>query len=68
MQDQEKECSDNCPVFGVESGVPVIGLGVLVISFGIIPLVFLPPSAIPVPLALVFVMFGIFLIWIGATK
>jgi hypothetical protein len=58
--------SDNCPVFGVRSGGPIIGLGVLLILFGIIPLI-IGSIPLPVPVALVFVGFGIFLIWAGLT-
>jgi len=66
--DEEKE-SDNphCPVFGVKSGGPIIGLGILMILFGIISFLV---AQIPVPVAvvLVFIGFGAFLIWAGITK
>jgi hypothetical protein len=58
--------SDRCPVFGVKSGGPIIGLGVLLILFGIIPLI-IGSIPLPVPVALVFAGFGIFLIWAGLT-
>jgi hypothetical protein len=56
-----------CPVFGVENGGPLIGIGVLLILFAIIPL-FLLRMPLPVPAALLFAGFGVFLIWTGITK
>jgi hypothetical protein len=57
-----------CPVFGVGSGVPIIGLGVLLILFGIIPFLILSAGTMPVPVSAIFIGFGIFLIWAGLTK
>jgi len=67
MTDEEKipAC---CPVFGVENGVPIIGLGIIIILFGIIPVLILPAGIIPVPVSAMFIGFGIFLIWAGLTK
>lgn len=56
--------ADACPVFGVESGGPVIGLGVLVILFGLVPLL-ISPRSFPFFMSIVFLAFGLFLIWIG---
>lgn len=67
MTDEEQRPAC-CPVFGVESGVPVIGLGFLVILFGIIPVLILPAGMMPVPVSALLVGFGIFLIWIGITQ
>jgi hypothetical protein len=67
MTDEEQRPAC-CPVFGVESGVPVIGLGFLVILFGIIPVLILPAGMMPVPVSALMVGFGIFLIWIGITQ
>jgi len=63
FQDGERAC----PVFGVESGGPLIGLGVLLIMFTIIPF-FVIRLSIPVPAALFFAGFGVFLIWAGIAK
>lgn len=64
----EKEKEPCCPVFGVESGVPMVGLGILLILFSIIPFLILPGGIMPVPVTAVLVGFGIFLIWAGLTK
>jgi hypothetical protein len=57
-----------CPVFGVESGIPIIGLGIILILFGIIPFLILPAGIMPVPVSAIFIGFGIFMIWAGLTK
>ena len=59
--------SARCPLFGVKSGGPIIGLGILIMFFGIIPVVI---GGIPlsVPVALLFIGFGAFLIWTGLTQ
>jgi len=67
MADDNKPESDRCPVFGVRSGGPVIGLGILILLFGIIPL-FIKGMQLPVPVALVFIGFGVFLVWAGLSQ
>lgn len=67
MTDEEKKPAC-CPVFGVESGVPIIGLGILIILFGIVPFLILPAGTIPFPVLVVFLGFGIFLMWAGLSK
>lgn len=67
MTDEERNPAC-CPLFGVESGVPIIGLGILLILFGIVPLLFLPAGTLPLPISAVFTGFGIFLIWAGLKK
>lgn len=63
-----EECRDRgCPVFGVESGGPVIGLGLLMILFGLIPAA-IEGIRIPLPIALLFIGFGVFLTWAGLTR
>jgi hypothetical protein len=65
---EKKESNDSCcPVFGVESGVPLVGLGILLILFGIVPL-FILQVPFPVPMAIVLAIFGFFLIWVGMTR
>ena len=59
--------SERCPVFGVKGGGPIIGLGVLIMLFGIIPL-FIKGMQLPVPVALVFFGFGVFLVWAGLSQ
>lgn len=56
-----------CPVFGVESGGPLIGLGFLLILFAIIPLVIIR-IPVPVPFILISAGFGVFLIWAGVSR
>lgn len=62
---EEEEAGRSCPVFGVESGGPVIGLGLLLIIFGIIPFIIGTGEILPLPLAILFISFGIFLITLG---
>ena len=57
-----------CPVFGVESGGPIIGLGIILILFGIVPVLILPAGLMPAPATVILVGFGVFLIWAGLTK
>lgn len=65
--DKDNDTGRGCPVFGVESGGPVIGLGLLLILFGLVPLV-AGMASMPVPLVILFMGFGLFLIWKGITR
>jgi hypothetical protein len=63
--------SGGCPVttlYALRSGIPLIGLGILLILAGslgfIVPGIPVPPFPIP----LIFAAFGLFLIWAGLTK
>ena len=67
MNERTVPGSATCPVFGVRSGGPIIGLGILMILFGLIPLG-IGDVPLPVPISLVFIGFGVFLIWAGLTK
>lgn len=67
MSEKEDSCSDTCPVFGVRSGGPIIGLGILMILFGLVPLG-IGEIPLPVPVIGIFIGFGVFLIWAGLTK
>jgi hypothetical protein len=65
VQDQE-----GCPftrIYAIKSGVPVIGMGVLLILTGLLGLVL--PRQFPIGTVgiLIFTGFGIFLVWIGVT-
>jgi hypothetical protein len=64
---EEEKGPEGCPLFGVESGAPVIGLGILMILFGAIPPA-IGSMPFSLPVALVFIGFGIFLIWTGLTR
>ena len=68
MAGKDGESAGCCPVFGVESGVPLIGLGVLMMVFGIVPLLLSSSSPFPLPITGVFIGFGIFLIWAGVSR
>ncbi|KUG20525.1 hypothetical protein ASZ90_009748 [hydrocarbon metagenome] len=57
-----------CAIFPVQSGVPPIGIGVLLIIFAIAPLIVAGMPALPAPVLLIFLGAGIFFIWIGLTK
>lgn len=67
MPDLNGEEGQGCPVFGVESGGPVIGLGILMILFGLIPAA-IEGIRMPFPIVLMFIGFGSFLIWAGLTR
>ena len=68
MGGRDGEHAGCCPVFGVESGIPLIGLGVLMMVFGIVPHLLSSPSPFPLPITGVFIGFGIFLIWAGVSR
>jgi len=57
----------SCPLsFGLKNGAPLIGLGALLIFAVAVPLLVpgsIPP--VPFPVSLVFVGFGVFLVWLG---
>ena len=62
---------EGCPItamYALKSGVPIIGLGILLILAGsigfLIPGIPVPPFPVP----LILVGFGLFLIWLGLTK
>ena len=62
---------EGCPITricAVKSGVPVIGMGVLMILTGLLGL--LLPRMFPIGTVgiLIFAGFGIFLVWLGLTK
>lgn len=58
---------DSCPIFGVQSSIPVIGLGILLILFALIPLVMPGMAPVPFPVGLIIIGFGLFLVWLGFT-
>jgi len=63
--------SDGCPITGVyaiRSGLPIIGLGILIILSGFIGLVVPGIPVPPFPAMAIFAGFGLFLIWAGLTK
>ncbi len=65
---EKKGRNGGCPVFGVESGGPLIGLGILMILFGIIPNLIGIPGTFPFFITVLLIVFGIFLIWSGLTR
>jgi len=64
---EDQQDRKSCPISGIESGGPIIGLGILLILFAVIPYSILPGS-LPVMIAILLAGFGIFLIWIGIAK
>jgi hypothetical protein len=60
--------TDSCALFGVQSGVPIIGLGFLMILFVLVPLIIPGLLPLPLPIEMIFIGFGIFLIWLGFTR
>jgi hypothetical protein len=68
MQGQDPNNERCCPVFGVRSCGPIIGLGILIILFGLIPPLFLQNTLLPVPIVILFIGFGIFLIGAGVAQ
>lgn len=58
----------SCPIFGVESGIPVIGLGALLILFVTVPILAGQADIVPLPVAFVTVGFGVLLVWLGLKK
>jgi len=62
---------EGCPItrmYAIRSGVPVIGMGLLLILMGLISFLF--PRTLPSDpvVILIFTGFGIFLVWLGLTK
>ncbi|HMA05879.1 MAG TPA: hypothetical protein VKO45_08135 [Methanomicrobiales archaeon] len=62
---------DACPVmarYAIKSGVPLIGLGILLILSGFIGLIVPGIPVPPFPVPEIFAGFGLFLIWAGLAK
>jgi hypothetical protein len=62
---------EGCPIttlYAIKSGVPLIGLGILLILAGFIGLIVPGIPVPPFPVPLIFAAFGLFLIWAGLTK
>ncbi|MDD1670781.1 MAG: hypothetical protein LUQ67_05660 [Methanomicrobiales archaeon] len=65
------EGPEGCPVttlYAIKSGIPVIGLGILLILAGFIGLLVPGIPVPPFPVPWIFAGFGLFLIWIGLVK
>ncbi|MDD1719531.1 MAG: hypothetical protein LUQ25_05690 [Methanoregulaceae archaeon] len=62
---QTEQKGRSCPVgYGVESGVPIIGLGLLLILFALVPYL-IGTGAMPIPIAVIIAAGGLFMIWAG---
>ena len=62
---------EGCPItriYAIKSGIPVIGMGLLLVLVGVLGL--LVPRQFPIGTVaiLIFVGFGVFLVWLGLTK
>jgi hypothetical protein len=67
MQDQE-DPEKRCPIFPVERGGPVIGLGIILLLFVGIPYIGLGIPPLPLPAAVSIAGFGLCCIWAGLTR
>jgi hypothetical protein len=64
------EGGNGCPItrlYAIKSGVPVIGMGLLLILMGLIGFVMPRTFPLDVVVTILFVGFGIFLVWLGLT-
>jgi len=62
---------EGCPVttlYAIKSGVPIVGLGLLLILSGFAGLLVAGIPVPPFPVPLLFAGFSLFLIWAGFTK
>jgi hypothetical protein len=62
---------EGCPVtqmYAIKSGLPIIGLGILIILSVFIGLLVPGIPVPPFPATVIFAGFGLFLIWAGITK
>ncbi len=63
--------SSTCPItsaYAIRSGVPLIGLGILLILAGFLGYLVPGFPVPPLPVPVIFAGFGLFLIWAGLTK
>jgi len=65
-EDQVEDSTDGtCPFAeGIENGLPVIGLGLFLILFALVPLIAVP-RIMPLPVTIFLGGSGIFMIWAG---
>jgi hypothetical protein len=59
---------ESCAVFPVESGGPMIMMGVFFAGVAIVSQVIGGNGTLPLPISLLFAGFGIFCIWLGIRK
>ena len=64
---EQKATDPCCPVFGVKSGVPPIGIGLLLILFAVVPSLIGIPG-VPIPVIILFIAAGFFFIWMGLAR
>jgi hypothetical protein len=62
------EQEGRCPIFGVKSGIPPVGLGALLILFATVSLYVHGLSPIYLPVLIIFTGFGLFLVWMGIAR
>ncbi|MDD1668729.1 MAG: hypothetical protein LUO97_02910 [Methanomicrobiales archaeon] len=63
--------TEGCPVtqmYALRSGLPIIGLGILLILAACIGLLIPGIPVPPFPVPAIFASFGLFLIWAGLTR
>jgi hypothetical protein len=59
---------DSCPISGIRSGIPVIGIGIFLILIAVLPLCINGIPPVPLPAMVIFSAAGIFIIWIGISQ
>jgi hypothetical protein len=64
----EPEVCSITQMYAIRSGLPIIGLGILLILSGFIGLLVPGIPVPPFPAMMIFGGFGLFLIWAGLTK
>lgn len=60
--------TEPCAIFPVGSGVPIIGLGILIAAFPLATYLIRAYEPMPLPVAILLVGFGLFLIWLGLKR
>lgn len=60
--------SEHCALFPVKSGVPVIALGMLLLVFPVVSHLVEGYAPLPLPISMIFIATGIFMIWLGLRK
>lgn len=70
-RDIGRECGEQqgrCPVFGIKSGIPLIGSGGLLILLAVVTLFIHGLSPVFLPALFIFTGFGLFLVWMGIAR
>lgn len=60
--------SEHCALFPVESGIPVIALGILLVALPIVTYLVGSYEPLPLPVTVVLLASGFFMIWLGIRR